>query len=254
MVNVLSIPIYDQQLDAAVAEVLALCQASAPRSNRLVSATSVHGVVEAQSNPTLAQVLHQFYLNLPDGMPLVWVGRLKGASKMLRISGPPFFAAFMQRSAALPIRHFFCGGKSGVAEELRKAVADKFGNPQVVGSYSPPFREMSDAELQDLAVTIDASGADVVWVGISTPKQEILAHRLARYTHVHCLITVGAAFDFHTGRVQKAPRWMSGTGLEWLYRLTREPARLLPRYARIIPLFLYYNLRELVMGPRTLTT
>lgn len=254
MVHVLSIPIYDQPIGTAVAQVLQTCQDAASGENRLVSATSVHGVIEAQHNPHLAQVLQQFNANLPDGMPLVWVGRLKGAKQMLRVSGPPFFAAVMRASAALPLRHYFCGGHVGVAEALRAAVATKFGNNQVVGCYSPPFREMSDAELQTLADDINASGADIVWVGISTPKQEIFAHRLARYTQVHYLITVGAAFDFHTDRVRKAPGWMSAVGLEWFYRLTREPARLFPRYARIVPLFFYYNLRELLLGPRKLTT
>ncbi|MCS6796775.1 MAG: WecB/TagA/CpsF family glycosyltransferase, partial [Raineya sp.] len=112
------------------------------------------------------------------------------------------------------------------------------------GTFCPPFREMTEKEIQDLAQKIQVSSADVVWIGLSTPKQEKFAYRLARFVNCHFIITVGAAFDFHTDRVKQAPRWIQNIGLEWFFRLMMEPKRLYKRYLHIVPKFIYLNFLE----------
>lgn len=247
MINVLQIPFFDRDIPAATDLVInEIVSGAAKGQNRCISASGAHGLVEAHKDPAFRQVLQSFYLNLPDGMPVVWVGRLKGAKQMKRGYGPDFFKAMMIRSADLPVKHFFCGGKEGVAEELKQKVAERFGNHRVVGTYCPPFREMTDAELQELGEIISRSGADIVWIGLSCPKQEKLARRLAAFTQTGFLVAVGAAFDFHTDRVKQAPRWIQHSGLEWLFRLFMEPKRLYKRYFEIVPGFIWLNVKEFV--------
>jgi N-acetylglucosaminyldiphosphoundecaprenol N-acetyl-beta-D-mannosaminyltransferase len=181
-------------------------------------------------------------------MPGVWVGRLKGAKGMQRCYGPDFFKEVILKTADKPIKHFFCGGKEGVSEELRQVCMDKFGNSNIVGVYCPPFREMSGAEIEELAQKINSLNTNIVWIGISTPRQEIFAFCLSKFTNVHFLCTVGAAFDFHIGRVEQAPKWIQKIGMEWYFRLTREPKRLWKRYFEIVPLFVWYNFLEIIKG------
>ena len=243
-VHVLGIPLYNKTLVDAVQELRQDVLAGNPPLNRCMSATGGHGLVYAQRNPDFALLLNRFYRNLPDGMPGVWIGRLKGAKNMRRCPGPDFFEAVMKATASDNINHFFCGGREGVAQELKEACRVKFANQHVVGVYTPPFRPMTTTELQALAAAIEHSGADVVWLGISTPKQEMLAEELCKYLKTSYVIAVGAAFDFHTDRAKKAPKWIGSIGLEWLYRLLMEPRRLYKRYAVVVPLFLWYNLCE----------
>lgn len=247
MPKVLGIPMHGGSLEDAVDRVIALCGSAQHQGNHLVSATSAHGLVFARRHAGFRRVLKGFYLNLPDGKPVAWVGRrLKGAAAMRQCRGSDFFTAVIDRSADRPIKHFFCGGKEGVAAKLRDVCADRYGNRNCVGVFSPPFREMSDQELQALAGEIDSSGADIVWIGLSTPKQEVFATRLARCTRVHVLATIGAAFDFQVGNVKEAPGIFRRFGLEWFYRLCTEPRRLYRRYTEVVPLFIFYNFMDLI--------
>jgi len=174
-------------------------------------------------------------------MPAVWVGRLKGAREMGRCYGPEFFKETIMATKDKDIKHYFCGGKEGVADELIRVCENEFGNFNIVGTFSPPFREMADGEMKALAEDINNKKANIVWIGLSTPKQEIFAHHLAKYTNVHFICTVGAAFDFHTGKVKEAPKFVQKIGLEWLFRLIMEPERLFKRYLKVVPLFLIYG-------------
>jgi N-acetylglucosaminyldiphosphoundecaprenol N-acetyl-beta-D-mannosaminyltransferase len=213
--------------------------------NRLVSATSVHGIVYANKYLSFKNILHNFYCNLPDGMPLTWVGFLKGYKQMTRCTGIDTFQTVMSSTSKYPIKHFFCGGKEGIAIELQNASALKLGNSNVVGTFSPPFREMTQEELTNLGALINSSGANLVWIGLSTPKQEIFATELSKYINVNYIITVGAVFDFFTNNLQRAPQWIQNIGLEWLYRLCKEPRRLFKRYAEIVPMFIWLNLKSI---------
>ena len=214
--------------------------------NRCVSATGAHGMVYARQHPPFREVLDSFYLNLPDGMPGVWIGRLKGMKGMKRCYGPDFFKEFMEASKALPITHFFCGGNPGVADKLKMEVRRKFKNDAVVGTYSPAFLPIDQYPFKEIGDQINKSSPNVVWIGLSTPKQELFAARLKPFLKVNYIITVGAAFDFHVDKVVQAPRFISRMGLEWLFRLIMEPRRLFKRYAEVVPLFLYYNIQELL--------
>lgn len=210
-----------------------------------MSATSAHGIVFANKHSSFKEILNNFYCNLPDGMPIVWVGHLKGQKKMQRCTGLDTFQEVMTSSASYPIKHFFCGGKQGIALQLQEASSQKLGNANVVGTYSPPFTEMTYEEFAVLGAIINASGANVVWIGLSTPKQEIFAANLAKHVNVNYIITVGAVFDFFTGNLKRAPNWIQKFGLEWLYRLLKEPRRLFKRYAEIVPMFVWLNIKAL---------
>jgi N-acetylglucosaminyldiphosphoundecaprenol N-acetyl-beta-D-mannosaminyltransferase len=233
------IPIYERDLSTAGQEFVASLDSSFKdeESVRCISATGAHGLVEAHKDSTFKRVLSSFYWNLPDGMPLVWWGRLKGHATMDRCYGPDFFTAILQATSELEVAHFFCGGKPGVAEELKQAVEVKFGNKRVSGTYSPPFSPMQEEDWGNLVTKINEATAQIIWIGLSTPKQERFAYELAKRIKVRYIITVGAAFDFHTGRLAQAPRWMQRSGLEWFYRLCKEPRRLWKRYLEIVPKF-----------------
>lgn len=212
----------------------------------LISATGAHGIVVANREPRFKELLSGFGMNLPDGMPTAWIGKIKGAKRMQRCYGPDFFKELMIASANTDIKHFLCGGKEDTAEELKAVCESKFNNNNIVGTFSPPFGEMSDDEMNDLGRQIDSNGSDIVWVGLSTPKQEEFACRLSKYAHVSFICTVGAAFDFHTGKVKEAPRFIQKIGMEWLFRLIMEPKRLFRRYLKIVPLFLIYGTGDII--------
>ncbi len=246
MAKVLGVELYNKNLSSAVSDVISLCvQNNKQKENRCVSASGAHGLVYSERQKAYKNLLNDFYINLPDGMPGVWIGRLKGENLMKRCYGPDFFKILMKESAGKNIHHFLCGGKEGVAEELKKECGIKFNNNAIVGTFCPPFKKMTDDEVNALAKIINKVGANIVWIGLGTPKQEYFAAKLKQYTNVDFIITVGAAFDFHTGRLKQAPSWVQQMGLEWLFRLYTEPRRLYKRYFKIVPLFIFYNLKEL---------
>jgi len=213
--------------------------------NRLVSARDAHGIVYANKDITYKKLTNQFYYNLPDGMPIVWVGRLKGFNNMKRCTGLDTFINVITQTAQTSISHYFCGGKPGVAERLKNEVIERLGNRNVVGTYSPPFRNMTEDEYADLGKKITESSANIIWIGLGTPKQEIFAANLAKYINVNYIITIGAVFDFYTGNIKRAPNWIQNLGLEWLYRIIKEPNRLFMRYSEVVPKFIWLNIKEL---------
>lgn len=243
----IDIPLFDGSIDDAVATCLEICTGEGnARKNRCVSLTGAHGMVYSRKDDDFKRLLQSFFINLPDGMPGVWASRMKGAVKMKRCYGPDFFETFMRASATTPVTHFLCGGKEGVAERLKQNCYEKFGNSNIVGTYCPPFKPVEEFDYHMIAEKINRSGADVVWIGLSTPKQEQFAARLSEYTDVHILATVGAAFDFHIGNVRQAPKMIQKMGLEWLFRLMTEPGRLFRRYVEIVPKFLFYSIKEII--------
>ena len=244
MIQVLDIPLFDQNISAAVETCISHINTGNAKDNKCISATGAHGIVHAKKNQDFYSILSGFYINLPDGMPSVWIGKIKGATRMKRCYGPDFFKEFIMRSAPYNIKHYFCGGKDGVAEMLKISVEKKFGNKKIIGCFSPPFREMSEKEYIELGREITNLNTDIVWIGLSTPKQERFAQKLTKFTKAHFIITVGAAFDFHTDNLRQAPKFMQNLGLEWLFRLIIEPKRLWRRYFEVVPLFIYFNLIE----------
>lgn len=204
-----------------------------------VCVTGVHGIIEARDDPRLQCILNNAFLCVPDGMPTVWIGHLKGHQTMRRVYGPDLMLAIMEATQGSNIRHFFYGGSSGVAEELKANLEKKFFGLQIVGTYSPPFRPLDANEILHLQNLISTSRPHIVWVGLSTPKQELFMAEFLPQLDTCLMIGVGAAFDFHTGRVRQAPLWIRHNGLEWLFRLVQEPERLWRRYLKIVPRFLW---------------
>lgn len=233
------IPIYSASIPVAVSTLVnELTTVNTTSVDSLcISATGAHGLVEANKDSYFKSILQQFYWNLPDGMPLVWWGRLKGYLQMDRCYGPDFFAGMMQATSAMEVAHFFCGGKPGVAEELKTATELNWSNENVKGTYSPPFHAMQENDWRNLVFKIKESNAQVIWIGLSTPKQEKFAFELAKRIQGRFIITIGAAFDFHTNHLAQAPKWMQRAGLEWFFRLVKEPLRLWKRYLEIVPKF-----------------
>ncbi|MFW6060533.1 MAG: WecB/TagA/CpsF family glycosyltransferase [Phycisphaeraceae bacterium] len=208
------------------------------REAHYICVTGVHGVMESQSSEALRTIHNRAGMVTPDGMPLVWLGRLAGFRGMDRVYGPDLMLRVCEASVARRWRHFFFGGADGVAERLRDRLAQRFPGLLVADTFTPPFRAMTDDEDAALIERINASEADIVWVGLSTPKQERwMAAHLGRL-HAPIMVGVGAAFDFHAGLKQQAPRWMQRAGLEWAFRLATEPRRLGRRYLRNNPRFL----------------
>lgn len=198
---------------------------------RFVAVTGMHGVTEAQHDGKFKEILNAAELVVADGYPLVWLGRRKGfASLRRRVYGPELMEAFCEQTARKGYRHFFYGGAPGVAKELAERFAERYPGLEVAGTYCPPFRAMTDEEDGEAVAAIEEARADIVWVGLSTPKQERWMFEHRERLSVPVLIGVGAAFDFHTGRVARAPDWMRENGLEWLFRLLQEPRRLWRRY------------------------
>ena len=217
------------------------------RSKHYVCVTGVHGVIESQSDPELKAIHNAAGMVTPDGMPMVWLNRLAGNKHVQRVYGPDLMLAVCAASAAkgnAGPRHFFYGGGEGVADLLAAKLREKFPDLQIAGAYCPPFRKMTADEDRAVVETIDRSQADIVWVGLSTPKQErwMSAH-IGRLT-APVMIGVGAAFDFHAGLKLQAPPWMQRTGMEWFFRLVTEPRRLWKRYLRNNPLFVWYVLLQ----------
>ena len=214
------------------------------RANTYVCVTGVHGVMESQSDPQLRDIHNRSGLTTPDGMPMVWCGRYAGAAGMTRVYGPDLMLEVCALAAQRGWRMYFYGAAPGVPEELADRLSAMYPGLVVVGTYSPPYRELTESEKSEIAVQIDAAEPDVVWVGLSTPKQERWMHDFRPRVDAPVLVGVGAAFDIHAGRLPQAPRWMQRSGLEWFYRLLREPKRLWRRYLSNNPRFVLGVLRR----------
>jgi N-acetylglucosaminyldiphosphoundecaprenol N-acetyl-beta-D-mannosaminyltransferase len=235
-VNVLGVGISVLNLDLAAA---AVASALENRVRGYVCVTGVHGVSEAQHSQEFRRILNQSFLTTPDGMPMVWMGKLQGFREMGRVYGPDLMLRVCEYTANKGLSHFFYGGAPGVAEELAARLQQKFPGLRVVGTYCPPFRPLTEAEEADLENRMRAAKPDITWVGLSTPKQELFMAKYWQRLDSTLFFGVGAAFDFHAGKVKQAPPWMQRSGLEWLFRLCCEPRRLWKRYLRNNPVFLW---------------
>jgi N-acetylglucosaminyldiphosphoundecaprenol N-acetyl-beta-D-mannosaminyltransferase len=202
----------------------------AERDPNYVCICTVHTVMECQRDAGLRDVVNTAGLRTPDGMPLVWLSRKAGHDHVSRVYGPDLMLELASRSAQTGHRHFFYGGAPGVAETLAERLVTRFPGLNVAGTYTPPMLPIGAVESDETIRLINERDADIVWVGMGTPKQDwwVANHRPLLKAPV--LIAVGAAFDFHTGRVRQAPTWMQRNGLEWLFRLSQDPKRLWRRY------------------------
>lgn len=215
------------------------------REPHYVCVTPAHSIMACYHDPDLRPIFNHSGLTTPDGMSLVWLLRLKGHRHVRRVYGPDLMHALFERSLEEGYRHFFYGGAPGVADTLRGKMEEQYPGLQIVGTYCPPFRPLTPEEDLQAIQIIKASKPDILWVGVSSPKQEIwMAEHVGRLD-VPALIGVGAAFDFLSGNKKQAPLWMQRSGLEWLFRLLSEPRRLWRRYAEY-PIFLTLVLLQIL--------
>jgi N-acetylglucosaminyldiphosphoundecaprenol N-acetyl-beta-D-mannosaminyltransferase len=245
--EVLGVSIHPLDMESAMARVR---EELDKRRSGYVCLIGVHGIMEALRDTGLAQVYAHATLMVPDGAPTVWVGRMQGFGNMERVAGPDLMLEIFGHEQFAQCRHFLYGGKDGVAEELREKLSARFPWAQIVGTYTPPFRELTLSEEESLAARIQELKPDMIWVGISTPKQErFMMHFLPRLESA-LMFGVGAAFDFHTGRIKDSPQWVKRAGLQWLHRLIQDPKRLFWRYFRNNSAFLWHITLQLT-GLRT---
>jgi N-acetylglucosaminyldiphosphoundecaprenol N-acetyl-beta-D-mannosaminyltransferase len=241
--QILGLPIamtdYEQAMDVMDGMV-------ARRERGYVCAVAVHAVMVAQRDAEMKQALLGSTLTVPDGMPLVWAANALGENLPQRVYGPELMRRYSQRSATQGHRVWLYGGRDqGHLVQLALRLRQRHQGIRIVGGYAPPFRPLTNEEEDAVAAQINAAKPDVLWVGIGVPKQEKWMARMRDKLDVPVMAAVGAAFDFHAGRISQAPAWMQDRGLEWTYRIAQEPRRLLPRY-------LYYNPRFMISFGRQL--
>jgi N-acetylglucosaminyldiphosphoundecaprenol N-acetyl-beta-D-mannosaminyltransferase len=213
-------------------------------NGRYVAVTGMHGVTEAQHDARFKEILNAADLTVPDGMPLVWLGRLRGFQLKRRVYGPELMLAVCAEVAKTGVRHFFYGATPSTLESLTAALTRRSPNIEIAGMISPPFRTLTAAEDREFVTQINAARPDILWIGLSTPKQERWMYDHRDRLDVPAMIGVGAAFDIHAGRTKQAPVWMREHGLEWLYRLVHEPRRLWRRYLVFGSEFVFLVLRD----------
>jgi len=246
-VEIVGIPVTAQRYADAIEALL-----SAVRDRRPFRAhfATVHSVVEATRDDALHTVFESADMVAADGMPLVWLSRRRGAPFAERVCGPDVMLSLCDRGREIGMRHYFVGGRPGTPETLGERLASQFPGLVVVGTTSPPFGPVDAAETSALLDAINRAAPDVVWIGLGSPKQEFWAAEHAGSLLAPLILPVGAAFDFHSGRLRRAPGWMQKAGLEWLFRLASEPRRLFKRYVTTNLRFLYLVAREFVAARR----
>jgi N-acetylglucosaminyldiphosphoundecaprenol N-acetyl-beta-D-mannosaminyltransferase len=234
-INVLGVRVSAINMDQALAEI---GEWVSTREPSYVCICTVHGVMDCQRFEDLKHIFNSAGLVTPDGMPLVWLGRAK-YPHVSRVYGPDLMLAEFARSLSTGHRHYLYGGTNGTGERLATAMRTRFPGLEIVGVLEPPFAPLDELVSNETAAVINAARPDVVWVGIGSPKQERWVARMRPLLDAPVLMPVGAAFDFHSGAVRQAPRWMMRSGLEWLFRLMTDPRRLWRRYLIDNPWFVW---------------
>ena len=243
-ITILGTPVACVTYDSALQAVQQLAREPRPSA---VCPANTHILAEARHEPEFARIMEKFDLVFPDGMPVVWALNLRGAGLRDRVYGP-YFTRHALQNTPRPWRHFFFGDTDDVLQELQRAVVKLQPNIEIVGAISPPFRAWTEQDEAQFAETINRANADFVWVALPGGRMEKwIVDNQHRY-HRGVFLAVGDAFTLLSGRRPFAPKWMQQLGLTWLYRLLAEPRRLGPRYLRYNSLFVYYLLRDWILG------
>lgn len=245
--NLLGVGIHAVDMTRAVSLVEA---ALAGDDKHYICATALHSVMDAQKDPSLKIIFNNAFLSVPDGKGAVWAGWIQHFAEMGHVGGPELMLEICGLSLRKNYTHFLYGGKPGVVEELSAALGRMFPGIRIVGTYTPPFRHLNLQEEADLVRLVARTAPDILWVGISTPKQEKFMAEYLSKLNAKLMFGVGAAFDFHSGKVKFAPLWVRRAGLAWLFRLCHEPRRLWKRYLLGYPRFLWLMTLQL-LGWRT---
>jgi N-acetylglucosaminyldiphosphoundecaprenol N-acetyl-beta-D-mannosaminyltransferase len=225
-VDVVGTGISAATLDDVVEQILA-----PPPEGLMVAVSNVHAVMTARRDPRLAQALSDADIATTDGMPLAWALRAMGHPDQPRVHGFSVTSAVIQAGIDRGTRHFFYGSTPQTLFAMRGHLEQEYPGIRIAGMFSPPFGPMDPAEEELVLADLRASGANVVWVGLGMPKQELWMHKVREDLPGVSMVGIGAVFDWLAGNVSKAPDWMQNAGLEWLYRLGKEPRRLWRRYA-----------------------
>jgi N-acetylglucosaminyldiphosphoundecaprenol N-acetyl-beta-D-mannosaminyltransferase len=240
--NVLGVGVHALNLALASEQVIAAARTLSPS---YVCFCDVNNVSCAERDPHHRAILNHSLLTTPDGMPLVWLGKCAGHKTIGRVYGPDLMLEVCRATAGTELTHFFYGGGPGTAESLAANLQARFPGLNVAGAQCPPFRMLTVEEAGALEKRIHATQPNFFWVGLSTPKQEAFMAEYSPRLGVPVMLGVGAAFDFISGRITQAPRWVQRSGFEWFWRLCAEPRRLAPRYFKNNPLFLVRALAQL---------
>jgi len=242
LAHVLGVDIDAVNMESAIAHIVAFLRES---RRGYVCVAGVHGVLEARRSSQVAEAYVASELNIPDGTPLTWVGRLQGHSTMECVTGPDLMLEIFRRPEFAHVAHFLYGGVEGVAAELRDRLKRDFPAARIVGAVTPPFHDLSSAEQDDFVAAIAELKPDIIWIGLGCPKQELFMSRYLPLLDTRLMFGVGAAFDFHTGRIRHCAPWIKRAGLHWLHRLIQNPRRLWRRALFIIPTFLCHIVLQL---------
>ncbi|RMF79666.1 MAG: glycosyltransferase [Chloroflexi bacterium] len=241
IVNILDVKTHAQSFDTAVETVL---QWAKEARRRYISTCPVYTIMMCRENPSVSKAVNGADMVAADGMPVVWLQRRRGYPNAQRVYGPDLMLAVCEQSVRKGIKHVFWGGEPGVAEILAARLQERFPGLQVVATFSPPFHALTDEPDTEAIARLNVLDAQIVWVGLGSPKQDLWMAQHRRYLTAPVLIGVGAAFDFLAGTKRQAPRWMQRIGLEWFYRLIGEPRRLGRRYIVYNPRFVWALLRH----------
>jgi N-acetylglucosaminyldiphosphoundecaprenol N-acetyl-beta-D-mannosaminyltransferase len=247
--EVLGVPISVVDYDGAIEVMDALVET---RDRGYVCAAPVHALMVAQEDPEMRAALRDSTIVVPDGMPLVWASNLLGEELTDRVYGPELMLRYSDRCTERGYRVWLYGGRDqGSLVQLALSMRRRHPGIKIVGGYSPPFRPLTAEEEDGIVEQINDARPDVLWVGIGVPKQEKWMAHMRDRLEVPVMCGVGAAFDFHAGRISMAPTWMQDRGLEWIYRIAQEPRRLLPRYLYTNPRFVVAFARQYLAQKRS---
>ncbi|MEZ5490835.1 MAG: WecB/TagA/CpsF family glycosyltransferase [Gammaproteobacteria bacterium] len=239
--NIMGLAVDAIEFDQAVELILSF---AATRPANYVCVNSAQDVVISQTDSRFRNIVNQADLATADGWPVVWGIRRQGLNQGGRVTGPDLMLRVCQESVARGLSHYLYGGAAEVPELLTRKLQERFPGISIAGAYSPPFRPLTPEEDEEVIKTINESNADILWIGISTPKQHFWLEEHVNKLNVGVILVVGAAFDFHSGRVKRAPLWMRDHGLEWLFRAASEPRRLGSRYVKYLPRYFYLSMAQ----------
>jgi N-acetylglucosaminyldiphosphoundecaprenol N-acetyl-beta-D-mannosaminyltransferase len=241
-INILDIAIHTANLNQSIQTI---SQWIANNEQHYVCVRDVHGIVKCQKDPVLKQIHMNSGLTVPDGIPLVWIGRMMGHRQMERVYGPDLMKILCQRSVTKGFTHCLYGGKSmSQVQAVKKQLEKQYRGIQITGAFCPPFSSFVEFNDSQLVSHLRSNKTNILWIGVGTPKQEYIMAHLKKYTNTNVIIGVGAAFDILLNIQSDAPDWIKQSGLQWLFRTLQNPKRLGPRYIKVIPAFLFLMLRQ----------
>lgn len=218
------------------------------KQKKYICVCPVSTIMECKGNREVFNSVNQADLVTPDGMPIVWIGRLLGFKDIRRVYGPELMLKICDISVKKGYRSYLYGSSDYVLNKMKEKLNKKYPGLIISGSFSPPFRQISRDEDNEIIDKINGSNSDIVWVGLGSPKQDLWMREHRDKINTPVLIGVGAAFDFLAGVKPQAPVWIRNIGFEWLFRLVTEPKRLWHRYLIKYPLFIYYLFLDLFKG------